>query len=132
MSITKTYLSKDKLSLYDTKLKAKMLNDDASTLNNAKIYTDTELSVFAIEVDTAVDALTDMINEKANKTHTHTKSDITNFPHIPTKTSELINDSNFITSELPSVTTNNNGDFLRVVNGSWAASTVLNAEEVGF
>ena len=32
----------------------------------------------------------------------------------------------------PTVTTANNGQFLRVVNGSWAASTVPNAEEASF
>jgi len=30
--------------------------------------------------------------------HTHTKSDITDFPTIPTKTSDLTNDSGFLTS----------------------------------
>ena len=33
---------------------------------------------------------------------------------------------------VPTVTTINNGQFLRVVNGAWAASTVPNAEEVNF
>ena len=33
---------------------------------------------------------------------------------------------------VPPVTTANNGQFLRVVNGAWAASTVPNAEEVSF
>lgn len=34
--------------------------------------------------------------------------------------------------ELPKVTTENNGAFLRVVNGIWAAASVNNAEEVSF
>ena len=33
---------------------------------------------------------------------------------------------------IPTVTTANNGQFLRVVNGAWAASTVPNAEEASF
>ena len=33
---------------------------------------------------------------------------------------------------VPTVTTTNNGQFLRVVNGAWAASTVPNAEEASF
>ena len=33
---------------------------------------------------------------------------------------------------VPSVTTANNGQFLRVVNGAWAAATVPNAEEASF
>ena len=33
---------------------------------------------------------------------------------------------------VPTITTANNGQFLRVVNGAWAASTVPNAEEASF
>ena len=33
---------------------------------------------------------------------------------------------------VPTVTTDNNGQFLRVVNGAWAAATVPNAEEASF
>ena len=36
------------------------------------------------------------------------------------------------TNTLPDVTANNNGQFLRVVNGAWAADTVPNAEGVSF
>jgi len=32
----------------------------------------------------------------------------------------------------PAVTTSDNGKFLRVVNGTWTASTVPNAEEASF
>lgn len=35
-------------------------------------------------------------------------------------------------SSLPDVTTADNGKFLRVVEGQWAASTVPNAEEASF
>lgn len=38
------------------------------------------------------------LDNKANQTHTHTKSQITDFPTIPTKVSDLQNDSQFITS----------------------------------
>lgn len=37
------------------------------------------------------------LNNKANKSHTHTTNDITNLS-VPTKTSQLTNDSGFITS----------------------------------
>ena len=43
------------------------------------------------EVDT-------LLNGKADTSHTHTKSQITDFPTIPSKTSELTNDSGFLTS----------------------------------
>ena len=35
-------------------------------------------------------------------------------------------------SSMPTVTTSDNGKFLRVVDGAWAATTVTNAEEVAF
>lgn len=57
-----------------------------------KTYVDTELA------------------KKANIGHKHVVADITDFPSIPTKTSDLINDSGFITSndipEIPDVPTN--------------------------
>ena len=39
-----------------------------------------------------------LLEGKANSIHTHVTSDITDFPTIPTKVSELSNDSNFVTS----------------------------------
>lgn len=49
------------------------------------------------------------IDDKANINHTHTKNQITDFPAIPSKTSDLQNDSGFITSSAISnmVTTSN-------------------------
>ena len=40
----------------------------------------------------------DTIDTKANATHTHTVSQVTDFPNIPSKVSDLTNDSGFITS----------------------------------
>ena len=69
---------------------------------------------------------------------------------VPTKTSDIINDSGYINSaqvpvqsvngktgvvtvhEVPSVTTSDNGKFLRVVNGAWAVAEVDNASGVSF
>ena len=39
-----------------------------------------------------------LLNGKASSSHTHTKSQITDFPTIPSKVSQLTNDSGFITS----------------------------------
>lgn len=39
------------------------------------------------------------LDGKSDTTHKHTKSDISDFPIIPSKTSELDNDSNFVTTE---------------------------------
>ena len=49
------------------------------------------------EVDLSGYATKADLNNKANVSHTHTKSDITNLS-IPTKTSQLTNDSGYITS----------------------------------
>lgn len=63
---------------------------------------------------------------------------------IPTKLSQLLNDSgyqtaaqvqaaiNAIPDELPTVTASDNGKFLRVVSGAWAAAPVPSAEEASF
>jgi len=42
--------------------------------------------------------VTGLLNSKANSSHTHTKSQITDFPTIPSNTSQLTNDSGYITS----------------------------------
>lgn len=39
-----------------------------------------------------------LVDGKANSSHTHTKSQITDFPTIPSKTSQLTNDSGFLTT----------------------------------
>ena len=74
----KTYLSGERLSLYDEKLKAKMATDDSVTLGSAKTYTDEELAAFGIEVDEALGALASAVNSKAPATHNHKISDVTN------------------------------------------------------
>lgn len=73
----KKYLSDSKLSLYDSKLKAKMASDDASTLGSAKSYTDSELEGFASEMDEALGALASAVNGKAPSVHGHAISDVT-------------------------------------------------------
>ena len=45
----------------------------------------------------------DLLDSKSDINHTHTVSNITDFPTVPTKTSDLINDTNFIS------TSNTNG-----------------------
>ena len=56
-----------------------------------------EASLSGGEVDLSDYATKADLNNKANVSHTHTKSDITDLS-IPTKTSQLTNDSGFITS----------------------------------
>ena len=56
-----------------------------------------EASLSGGEIDLSGYATKADLNNKANVSHTHTKSDITNLS-IPTKTSQLTNDSGYITS----------------------------------
>ena len=56
-----------------------------------------EASLSGGEIDLSGYATKADLNNKANVSHTHTKSDITDLS-IPTKTSQLTNDSGFITS----------------------------------
>lgn len=47
---------------------------------------------------TITNLLKSSLDDKASSSHTHTKANITDFPTIPTKTSQLTNDSGFLTS----------------------------------
>lgn len=77
-------------------------------------------------------------------------AELVDLPTVPTKVSELTNDSGYITAvqapvqsvngktgvvtvhEVPAVTTADNGKFLRVVNGAWAAAEIANANGGSF
>ena len=88
-----------------------------------------------------------LLNGKSDTSHTHIKSDITDFPTIPSKTSDLTNDSGFLTSHqdlsgyvprsggavmIPTIdnvaylgTTHYNGEFLLMSGGSWSNSPFI-------
>ena len=77
-------------------------------------------------------------------------AELVDLPTVPTKVSELTNDSGYITAvqapvqsvngktgvvtvrEVPAVTTADNGKFLRVVNGAWAVAEIANANGGSF
>lgn len=66
------------------------------------------------------------LNGKANSSHSHTKSDITDLGTIPTKTSDLTNDSGFITSaNVPTKTSQltNDSNFATTSDVSTAVAT---------
>ena len=65
-----------------------------------------------------------LLNGKASSSHTHTKSQITDFPTIPSKTSQLTNDSEFLTSEIDSM----GEDWVRFKSGiqiCWGVSNTI-------
>ena len=72
----------------------------ATTTNNNGVATWTiTCSTAGVQKFSIKDAVIEVFVDTTSKTgHNHTTSDITNFPEIPTKTSDLTNDSNFLTS----------------------------------
>lgn len=86
--------------------------------------------------------LSQLRNDSGYQTAAQVQSAIT--AAVPTKTSDLTNDSGFQTAaqvqsaiaaipdELPVVTASDNGKFLRVVSGAWAAQAVPAAESASF
>ena len=77
------------------------------------------------QVDLTGYARTDQL---ANVATTGSYNNLVDTPDIPTKTSDLTNDSNFITLndvpvELPAVTSADNNKVLTVDNGTWSAKT---------
>ena len=68
---------------------------------------------------------------KSNTEHTHTKSEITDFPTIPTKTSDLTNDSGFLTShqDLSGYVPRSGG---AVMTGDLLASSTTNSIGFGY
>lgn len=63
-----------------------------------KYVTPSKLGVFLDNLKNMFATKTE-INNKANAQHTHEISEITDFPTIPTKTSELVNDSGYKTTD---------------------------------
>lgn len=72
----------------------------ATTTNNNGVATWTvTCSTAGVQKFSIKDTVIEVFVDTTSKTgHNHTTSDITNFPEIPTKTSDLTNDSNFLTS----------------------------------
>lgn len=64
-----------------------------------------------------------LLEDKANSVHNHVVSDITDFPTIPTKTSQLINDSGFLTSSNGLITSVSWGDITNKPNFSTVATS---------
>lgn len=95
----------------DTKV-ADLVNSSPETLDTLKELSDAlgNDSNFATTVANQIGSKADkddvytkgetdtLLEGKANSEHNHVVSDITDFPTIPTKTSQLINDSGFLTS----------------------------------
>lgn len=79
-------------NMVDTKISG-LVNSAPETLDTLK-----ELSDALGNDPNFATTIANQIGSKANSVHSHVVSDITDFPTIPTKTSQLINDSGYITS----------------------------------
>lgn len=87
--------------------------------NTTSSFTVTNGSDATVTVDSALNGtstnpvqnkvINTALNGKANTSHTHTKSEITDFPTIPSKTSDLTNDNNFISTSNTSGLIRNDG-----------------------
>lgn len=79
-------------SMVDTKISG-LVNSAPETLDTLK-----ELSDALGNDPNFATTIANQIGSKANSVHSHVVSDITDFPTIPTKVSDLTNDSGYITS----------------------------------
>ena len=68
---------------------------------------DIDLSSYATKEDLNNYATKEDLNNKADKIHNHSYNELTNKPTIPTKTSQLTNDSNFVTASTLNTRMNN-------------------------
>ena len=68
---------------------------------------DIDLSSYATKEDLNNYATKEDLNNKSDKIHNHNYNELTNKPTIPTKTSQLTNDSNFVTASTLNTRMNN-------------------------
>ena len=93
----------------DTNFATTVANQIGSKADKDDVYT-------KLETDT-------LLEGKANSVHSHVVSDITDFPTIPTKTSQLINDSGFLTSSNGLITSVSWNDITNKPNFSTVATS---------
>lgn len=120
----------------DTKV-ADLVNSSPETLDTLKELSDAlgNDSNFATTVANQIGSKADkdsvyakgetdtLLEGKANSVHNHVVSDITDFPTIPTKTSQLINDSGFLTSSNGLITSVSWSDITNKPNFSTVATS---------
>lgn len=110
----------------------------------------TASDVGALPSDTAIPSKTSQLENDSGYITSSALNSYAKTADIPTKTSQLQNNSGFITAddvpvksvngetgvvtvrELPSVAASDNGKFLRVIEGAWAAAEISSANGVSF
>lgn len=108
MAEIKKYLSDNSLNTLVDKIKS----EDAKALKTAKEYAEQYAESLSTNYDSAGSAATAEQNAKS-----YTDTELNSFS------------TNISSSLLPSVTTSDNGKFLRVYNGVWTVVNIANAEE---
>ena len=103
------FYTKDEITTKENALQTQINNKASqSDLNTLSSTVNGKLDASDYVVDSALSSsstnpvqnkvINSALSGKANSSHTHTKSNITDFPTIPSKTSQLTNDSGFLTS----------------------------------
>ena len=115
------------------------------TINNNSIIGDGNITVGGSSVDIVTswssttsdskvpsEKLTkNSLDGKANSSHTHTKSQITDFPTIPSKTSDLTNDGSSSSDSLVYVETSSTSGLLKN-DGTVDTSNYIEASDISF
>lgn len=125
--VEKYYVSLDRLSEYNTLIRTEIGNKDQDILTQAKSYTNTEFE----KIQEATSAEMSEINEKLGMLDTISKnvddlSDRIDEINVPTKTSQLTNDSNYATETYIQNYAQPKGEYLTSIPSEYITESELN------
>ena len=124
--VEKYYVSLDRLSEYNTLIRTEIGNKDQDILTQAKSYTNTEFE----KIQEATSAEMSEINEKLGMLDTISKnvddlSDRIDEINVPTKTSQLTNDSNYATETYVQNYAQPKGEYLTSIPSEYITESEL-------